>query len=98
MSSLSLESEAVGGDAHDHGEDHHEHDHDAHGEHDEHAEHTNILLTYQAVCQQAGKIKSVELTLFDTWSGFDTLNTTFLTDEGANAARLTDTSARIDRP
>lgn len=100
VSVLTLESEAIGG-ASDH---HHEHDDDAHegheadDEHDDHAGHANILLTYEATCLKPEKINSVELTLFQTWSGFENLSTTFLTDDGANAARLTSGSSKIDRP
>lgn len=110
VSGLKLESEAISGDADDHHEHqdgdheghddhaHDEHDHDEHGDHDEHAGHSNILLTYEATCQKPEKINSVELTLFQTWSGFENLSTTFLTDDGANAARLTSGSSKIDRP
>ena len=114
VSGLTLESEAINGSAddhhehhdgdheghddHDHDHDHDDHDHDEHGDHDEHAGHSNILLTVEAACQKPEKIKSVELTLFQTWAGFENLSTTFLTDDGANAARLTPDSRKIDRP
>ena len=87
-----------------HNEDHDEHDHDAdHAEHadhdqDDHSGHTDMLLTYQAECARPERIKSVELSLFDTWSGFESLNTTFLTDDGAASATLTAQSTKIDRP
>lgn len=89
---------------HDHDEHHTEHEHDedhaehADHDHDDHSGHTDMLLTYQAECARPEKIKSVNLSLFDTWSGFESLNTTFLTDDGATSATLAPESTKIDRP
>ncbi|MAK60374.1 MAG: hypothetical protein CMK09_05305 [Ponticaulis sp.] len=114
LESLVVENEMLSGGAeHDHGEhdhdehDHSEHDHDEHAGHDEHdhdehgddhSGHSNYLLTYEATCANPDKIKSVDFTLFETWSGFEKLRTTFLTDDGSGAKTLTPSSTRMDRP
>ncbi|MAP94337.1 MAG: hypothetical protein CMK07_05240 [Ponticaulis sp.] len=97
-------------DAHEHDDDHAEHDHDAdhadhdddmhdehaHDDHDEDVGHANILLTLEASCSAVSKMKSLEFTLFETWPGFENLNTTVLTDSATLAETLTATNAKID--
>ena len=84
-------------DSHDH-EDHDEHDHDDHDHAEDHSGHSNILLTYEAHCESVDKIKAVDFKIFETWAGFETLETTFLTDDGSTATKLTSSKTSIDRP
>lgn len=88
-------------DEHDHDahhEDHDEHDHDDHDHAEDHSGHSNILLTYEAHCESVDKIKAVDFKIFETWAGFETLETTFLTDDGSTATKLTSSKTSIDRP
>ena len=99
---------------HDHDHHDEGHDHDAHAEHhgetheddehhhdheeDEHAGHSNILMSLDAVCDHPDRLRDVDFTLFETFSGFDSLQTTFVTDNGATATTLTPDTSSISRP
>lgn len=86
---------------HDHDEDAHHHEDDEHttdDDHSDHSGHTDIMLTLVANCAKPDKIKDIDFSLFDTWSGFITLKTTFLTETGATAKSLTKSSSSITRP
>lgn len=83
-----------GTDEHHHAEDQHEADDD----HSGHSGHADVLVTLNATCTKPDKIRNITFTLFDTWSGFTTLKTTFLTETGATAKSLTKASSKISRP
>ncbi|MAT35910.1 MAG: hypothetical protein CMK06_12365 [Ponticaulis sp.] len=89
---------------HDHADhDHHDADEDVHDQHeheheDDHAGHSNLLVSLEAQCDNPDKLNRVELKVFETWAGFDTLDTTFLTPEGVNTARLSSGNTKIERP
>ena len=95
----SLDIEAEGEDDHSHETDHH---HDEDHDHDEHAHdgetHSDYLVTANIACENTDRIDSVDVRIFETWSGFETLRTTILTENGAGTASLTATSSEIDRP
>ena len=95
----SLDVEAEGEDDHSHETDHH---HDEDHDHDEHAHdgetHSDYLVTVDIACENTDRIDSVDVRIFETWSGFETLRTTILTENGAGTASLTASSSEIDRP
>ncbi|MAI88865.1 DUF2796 domain-containing protein [Ponticaulis sp.] len=77
-----------------HEDDEHHHDH----EEDEHAGHSNILMSLDAVCDHPDRLRDVDFTLFETFSGFDSLQTTFVTVNSATATTLTPDTSSISRP
>lgn len=89
------------GDDHAHNDDDHGDDHGddhAHDDHDSHEGHADILLSLTADCAKPDKIKSITLSLFDTFEGFETVNVVFNTDSGAEAKTVSSASDKISRP
>ena len=89
---------------HDHEHDHHdessEHEHSDHHDHDDDhmTEHANFLVTLEGNCEHPNRLDSVNFEVFDSLPGFENLQTTFMTDNGADARTLTESAATISRP
>lgn len=111
--SLKIEVLTIGGTEHeghdDHDEDHQEHadDHDEHMDHDDedghhdeddHTGHQDFLLSGKMTCAAPDKLKSVELTLFETFTGFESLNVVFTTDDDMLATTLGPNKTKVNRP
>lgn len=76
-------------DDHEHGHDHEEpHDHDAQRHDHGGSSHSDLSAEYRFSCQHPGKIRSVELTVFQNWPRIHTVETAVVSDRGQKAARL----------
>lgn len=104
VGSLEMTQEKLGqDDSKDHA--HHDDDHAGHDDHDKHdhdhdltTEHSETQVDIVWNCQNPGKLKSISLNIFDSWAGFKEVESLYLTGSGANAAILTPSKTKIDRP
>ncbi|MDF1678948.1 DUF2796 domain-containing protein [Ponticaulis sp.] len=91
-----------GHDHEQHGDHHHEGEHADH--HENHAEaatpveHANFLVTFEAECERPDRLSSVNFAVFEALPGFETLQTTFMTDGGADATTLSASNPTMSRP
>lgn len=94
--------------SHAHDDGHHtegRHDHEEHADHNEHhaevatpVEHANFLITFEAECERPDRLSSVNFVVFEALPGFETLQTTFMTDGGADATTLSESNPTMSRP
>lgn len=91
----SHEGETEEAHSHDHAQsDAHHHDHDEAPM----AEHSNFLVTFEAECDHANRLNEVHFSVFESLPGFERLQTTFMTDNGADATTLSASSPTMSRP
>ena len=90
---------------HDHEQHADHHEDDAHADHSAHhaeaaapVEHANFLVTFEAECERPDRLSSVNFVVFEALPGFETLQTTFMTDGGADATTLSASNATMSRP
>ncbi len=91
---------------HDHHEQHGDHHQDGeHADHSDHhaevatpVEHANFLVTFEAECERPDRLSSVNFVVFEALPGFETLQTTFMTDGGADATTLSASNPTMSRP
>ena len=64
--------------------------HDEHGdEHgDESSTHTTVLATYSYECKKIERLKSIDVTLFSLWSGFEDLDVQLIGNKGQALVEL----------
>lgn len=75
----------------EHGHDTHEHeahDHDAHDHEGEEEHHTDIEARYSLTCAKPGALKSITVTLFTEFSGFEEIDAVILSEAGQSAQEL----------
>lgn len=91
-----------GHDHEQHGDHHHDEEHADHHEHHAEAaapvEHANFLVTFEAECERPDRLSSVNFAAFEALPGFETLQTTFMTDGGADATTLSASNPAMSRP
>lgn len=65
-----------------HGDKHHDEDH--HSDDD----HGDYYLSYSLKCENTGKLKTIEIKLFDTFDGFETIEATWINQTDLGSAEL----------
>ena len=84
------------------GHDHHAGEEAEHHEHHAEAttpvEHANFLVTFEAECERPDRLSSVNFAVFEALPGFETLQTTFMTNGGADATTLSASNPTMSRP
>lgn len=94
-------------DEHDHDDDHkdgHGHDDhddhkdaDGHDDHDHDGEtHSSLLVAYAYTCENVGDIESIDVELFEKWSGFEDIDVQLLGPGGTAGAELSADAHELD--
>ncbi len=82
-------------DDHDADEKHDDHDHDAEEKHDDHDHdahsdnvHSEFHVTWSFNCANPDELKSIQVMLFDTFSGFEEIDVSLATDDSQSSFEL----------
>ena len=74
---------------HDHEEHGHtDHDHDAHDHEGKDERHTDIEARYSLTCAKPGALKSITVSVFSEFSGFEEIDAVILSEAGQSAQEL----------
>ena len=83
-------------DDHDHHKDHDDHkkhddhtDHKDHHDHDKHESHSEIVANYRYRCKDIAKLSSIQVSLFEAFSGIHKIHTMWLTPSKQGSVTLT---------
>ena len=83
-----------------HGEDEHhddEHSESDHKDHDDEGEtHSSVRVSYSFECDNIAKLSTINVTLFDLWTGFEELDAQLIGPTGQAANELTPNAASLD--
>ena len=82
-------------------EHHHDHGHKGHHEHDHHnlageETHSDILVQYAYTCKNPSKLTTIDVLLFETFSGFEEIDAQVISSKGQQAVELTSSKKRIE--
>ncbi len=81
----------------EHDDEHgHDKEHDEHGHDEEASTHSTMHATYSYACKNVSAIKSIDMTLFTVWSGFEDLDVQLVGEKGQALAELSPSSTVLD--
>ncbi len=95
-----LASHDHGASDHSHNHDHdHSHDHDGHGHDDgtDHHEYSDVVVTHTYKCANAGGLRQIQVTAFDSFENIESIEVVFLSDTAqiSDVAEPDQTTVRI---